>query len=84
MYSTCGMKQTGILMFCAMLVIIIIIYELCQLTSVPNDAQWVPFQCVIKLAMWMLSVTALVTLTLAKGLSLPQLEWDKTNLANNS
>ena len=34
--------------------------------------------------MWMLSVTALVTLTLAKGLSLPQLEWDKTNLANNS
>ena len=34
--------------------------------------------------MWMLSVTALVTLALAKGLSQPQLEWGKTSLANNS
>ena len=34
--------------------------------------------------MWMLSVTALVTLTLAKGLSLPQLQWGKTSLTNNS
>ena len=34
--------------------------------------------------MGMLSVTALVILALAKGLSLPQLQWGKTSLANNS